>query len=322
MPAKTAKPKAPKKPKAGKSSVTEHFRGLVDLKLLFDAPELAAVPTLPQAAAMDVDREGPACDCERLHASIVKYGVLEDLKAVKQPDGRWAVYDGRSRRELAQAIYDAGNFHRGKVMVSEITAEQAAVIVMESLSRRNVPDYVLAYLRCLEFEGQLVAKKRGRPAKTLDEKDAVSQQSLADSLSVSIGTVNACVAALRWFQDHPADREKDEPKILAGLLSPERVIHAATGREATADKPRKPSSYESWLPKAKSFTSTIRDFDKWTENARANAAAALTKEACEWSGTFRTVMENALHAAMEAEAEKLRKKTLVASLTEKGGKGK
>ncbi len=320
MDKKPAAKKTAKKPKAGKSSPGEHFRGPVELKLLFDAPELAAVPTLPQAAAMDIDREGPACDWERLYASIHKHGVLEDLKAVKQPDGRWAVYDGRSRREGAQQIYDKGNFHRGKVMVSEITAEQASVIVMESLSRRNVPDYVLAYLRCLEFEGQLLAKKRGRPVKSLDEKDAVSQQSLADDLSVSVSVVNACVGALRWFQDHPADREKDEPKILAGLLSPERAIHAATGREATADKPRKPSSFESWLPKAKSFTSTIRDFDKWTERARANAADALTKEACEWSNFFRTVMANALSAAEEADVEKLRKKTLVATLTEKGGK--
>jgi hypothetical protein len=291
-------PKTPKDtPDAGKPSVSEGFRGKVSLSLLFDAPELAAIPTLWQAA--ELEPEGTAAaDALRLLNSLEKHGQIEALKVTRGEAGRWAVWDGRSRRGGLQNLTDNGIPDRDMAEVKEITAEEANNMALETLKRRHVPDYVLAYIRCLQHEGGLVSKKGGRRSKdSLD--DTPTQEGLAAELGIRVATVNACVAAMRIFAERPASREELEPKILAGLLDPVRVPHAVTGAEATKGQTRRPSSYESWLPKLKSFGSTARTFDKWTPGDKKNAARALAEDAKAWPQEFRELLAGVLNTEPE-----------------------
>lgn len=305
QPTKVPKPRKPRAPKPGKNYNADIILRIPRLDIA-DMPDLAAVPTLAQAAAMDDGGgdEGPSRDWNALKASMKKAGrVIEPLKCVRGEDGKWLCADGRSRRAAADFLAGEGDKRFDVLPVMEITAEQAATIVHESLNRRQVPAYVNCYLRCLEFEGQLTARKRGRPSKAIKEDDRVTQDQIAAECHVSQSTVADCVTALRLYADHPADRGRDEQRILAGLLSPERAIHAIAGREATKGQSRRPSSYESWLPKLKSFTSTLRNFGEWTPGNRKNAVAALTTEVAGWPVEFCDVMRDAIEAAATVMAQ-------------------
>lgn len=287
---KAAKPKkAPKMPGSGIFSAL-----LTDL---VDAPDLAHVPTLKEAADMDEERSGPFGDWFRLKSNIKSAGRLhEPLKVCAIEGGKWQVLDGRSRRAAAEELWIEGEKQFVRVPCLEVRPEDAESLVTQSLARRMVPVYVLAYLECLRHEGQLLARRRGRPSKQIPAGDIVGQTVIAESLDCARSVVSSCVTALRWFADHPADRERDEPRILAGLLDPERVIHAATGREATADQPRRPSSYESWLPKLKSMASTIRSFADWPVAGRQNAEAALKASVADWPLEFCDLLRDILEA--------------------------
>lgn len=298
MSTKPNAPKAPKKaaPKAAKPRKTspgELFHGPQPQSSVIDHPNLAHIPTLLNAYAMAPESE-EGRDWLRLCGSLERVGQIEAVKAVRLPDGKWGVVDGRSRR--------AGMHVRRPdvpIIVEEVTEQQAAAIVAESLNRRNIPRFVIAYLACLEHADELMNRKQGRPRKGALDEDAMTQAKLAERCEVSISVIVDCLAALRHFAVHPEDRESDEPKIIAGLMSPERVIHAHTGRAATKGEQRRPSSLESWMPKLKSLTSTCRDFDKWSDKAREKAAEALTAEAAKWPDSFRAIVIEALAASAE-----------------------
>lgn len=289
---KQPKAKAPKKAKSRKLSQNDIFR--VRLENLSDLPELAAIPTLETAAAMDDENQGAAGDWYRLCHNLRAAGIQEPLKVVKLEGGKWGVADGRSRRAAAVILWAEGDQRFAELPCIEIPAAAAEGIALDSLHRRMVPGYVIAYMACLKHEGQLTARRRGRPSKAIDMSDAVTQLTIAEETGVPQSVISHCVSALRHFQDRPVDRESDEPRILAGLLDPARVIHAATGRDATKDQPRRPSSYESWLPKIKSVSSTVRGFESWPPEARRNAAAVLSKEVGQWPESFRAMLAEAL----------------------------
>jgi len=287
---KAAKPKkAPKMPGSGIFQVL-----LTDL---VDAPDLAHVPTLKEAAAMDDERSGPFGDWFRLKHNIKAAGRLhEPLKVCAIEGGKWQVLDGRSRRAAAEELWLEGEKQFVRVPCLAVRPEDAESLVTQSLARRMVPVYVLAYLECLRHEGQLLARRRGRPSKQIPADDIVGQSVIAETLDCARSVVSSCVSALRFFADHPADRERDEPRILAGLMDPERVIHAATGRAATAGQPRNPSSYETWWPKLRSMGSTIREFADWPVAARQNAAIMLKKSVADWPLEFCDLLRDVLEA--------------------------
>lgn len=289
---KAAKPKAAKKT-SGNNIFT------VPLENLCDLPELSAIPTLETAAALDSEKEGAAGDWYRLCHNLKAAGIKEALKVVKMGDGKWGVADGRSRRAAAVTLLAEGDQRFRALPCVEIPAADAESIAIDSLHRRMVPSYVIAYMACLKHEGQLTARRRGRPSKSIDMTDAVTQETIAAATGVAQSVVSSCVSALRHFADRPADRERDEQRIMAGLLDPARVIHAATGRAATEGQPRRPSSYTSWLPKLKSFNSTVRGFEAWPESERNNAAAVLSQAASEWPEAFRAILTEALTASAE-----------------------
>jgi len=123
----------------------------------------------------------------------------------------------------------------------------------------------------------------------------LTQKQCAEACGVRNETIIACVAALKHFRDHPADRERDEPKILAGIMHPNRYVHAAAGRAATAGKDRRPTSFVSWAPKWKSMVSNLRGWEQWAEADRENAKALLAKEAAEWPEGFKAIVTEILN---------------------------
>lgn len=307
MSTKTKTPKASKKTAEKPSKKREIAAGFifqVPTNELSDLPELADIPTLEQAAALDTENAGASGDWYRLGHNMRAAGrIREPLHVVKQADGKWAVADGRSRRAWAAILIGEGDQRFASCPCVEVAAEEAESLALASLHRRMAPEYVIAYMGTLKHEGQLTSRGRGRPSKEVDMSDAVTQHSLAAEYGVAQSLVAQCVSALRHFQNHPADRKRDEPRILAGLMSPERVIHAATGRAATAGNPRRPTSYQSWLPKLKSFTSTIRTYEEWSAESKANALEALKDEISNWPLEFCGVLSETLQANETLELE-------------------
>jgi hypothetical protein len=293
---KPAKPK-PARAKKPKGSTPEHY----PLDQIFTAPDLRAVPTLEEAAALDTASEGPADDWQRLCASVRAHGIFEPLKCVQTAGSSLECYDGRSRLAAARA---AG---LKTAPVIFITAAQAKEVVTETLKRRHLPLYAIAYLECMKHEGQLTSAGRGRP-KAIATDDAVTQTTLAKAVNCDRSTIIDCVAALRGFQSRPADREAFEPKILAGLLDPGRLPCAAGGKDSTKDQPRRPSSFDSWLPKLKSFTSTARTYHEWSERDLENAMRALDEAVKEWPRALRIVMVNTCNNCDEPAPSEVSKK--------------
>lgn len=269
---------------------------MIRLALIDDHPALKYLPTLESAAAMimtdeENDGDGPSGDWNRLVASIEAVGLIEPLKAMAAPEGRWWCADGRSRLAALRKIHG----HEGDVPVIVVTEIDAETIARETLSRRQAPPYVAAYFMCRQNEEAMCAAKRGGDRSKFPKGNLITQELVSLTCGCRLETVNACVAALRHFREHPADRERDEPKILAGLMHPSRFIHAAAGREATGGKERRPTSFVSWAPKWKSMVSNLRGWDEWAEADRDNAKALLTKEAAEWPEGFRAVITEILN---------------------------
>jgi len=275
---------------------------MIPLTEIDDAPSLSYIPTLETAAELlkrdpdDItsdDEYRPGEDWTRLLASVRQYGVMDPIKFLRVGDRKQCV-DGRSRLAAAKQVFvETGK--GGEIPAIEVTDIDPETLARETLSRRNVPGYVLAYLYCRQHQTALLQTKRGGDRSKLPGASLLTQEGAAKACGCRFETISACVAALRHFAGHPADRERDEPMILAGLMHPSRFIHAAAGRAATAGGPRRPTSFTSWAPKWKSMVSNLRGWDEWAEADRENAKALLTKEAAEWPEGFRAVITEILN---------------------------
>lgn len=276
--------KAPKvkKPRAAgkiKLQKAELYSGEARLGDLSDWPELAAVPTLERAAALDLEKEGPALDWATLTESLVEVGQLETLKVVKNPDGGWWVVDGRSRRGALESLAFGPDY---TVRIEEVTAARAECIARDSMKRRMLPRWSLVYMECLSHADELLSRGRGRPRKGDITDDTMTQARLAERCHVQPSIISICISAIRHFRAHPADREKLEPKILSGLMAPDRVLPAVAGAAATKDKSRTPFSWKTASPHLSALTTNFRAWAKWSAGDRDNFRTVLAKEVQAW----------------------------------------
>lgn len=274
--------KAPKKKAAGKTIGNNLFLGEVPLSTLSDWPELAALPTLDQAAAMDPESEA-AAQWSGLTTSLREHGQIERLRVVPNPAGGWWVVEGRSRR-AGIAKVTTREPDACMVKVEEVAPEVAAVIAVESLRRRMVKGETTCYLRCLAHADELLSRGRGRPKKGEIKDDSVTQAKLAEDCRVSSDVVSKCLKAIRYFRDHPEARAAVEPKIMAGITSITTWEPAVEGlkNKGTA---RPAAQYH--MNAAKSWRGWVARFDawaKWPAAQREETLALVRAEAVHLPG--------------------------------------
>lgn len=272
---------------------------MLPIASISDHPSLKYLPTLEEASYMAVADEAedtPDGDWSRLVVSIRETGLIEPIKVIANPNGGWWCVDGRSRLAAVLVLNTSPEWH-GMTEIAAIVVEDIDVeaIARETMSRRNVPSFVGAYLYCRQHQDVLCAAKRGGDRSKVPTGTLPTQDQAAEACAVRKETIVACIAALKHFREHPADCERDEPRILAGLMHPSRFVHAAAGRAATVGKERRPTSFVSWAPKWKSMVSNLRGWDQWAESDRENAKALLAKEAAEWPEGFKAIVTEILN---------------------------
>jgi hypothetical protein len=241
------------------------------------AARLAYVPTEAEIIARLRKSKDPADkeEADTREASWLAWvedtklrGVIEPVKVIKLSLSLWEVVDGRNRLAAAKA---AGLKEIPAVEVAE--ADVNGLIISTRAHRKGVTKGSIAYL-ALTLHSYLVGRGKGKKEKRSDcAYNSLAE--LAGAIGVGERTMDDAAATLLYLKDHPAEKTRLEPAIIAGLIDLNSARAGAGGAAETRGKPRRPSSYASATKTLRSLSSQLREVEAWKEEDRAAALTAF-----------------------------------------------
>lgn len=173
-----------------------------------------------------------------VEASVVKHGIREKLKVVKNPAGGWWIADGRHRWTIATR----NGFQT--VPCEEIREDEVVAVIMDGVQRRHLSKSGRAYLAVLMHpEIATVENRGGDRSKTAKTAVLITQASLAEQAGVSETFIRYAVDIFRKFEKRKAWREKYEPGIWCGN-GLDKTLAAIAAEESTGKDDDAPESEE------------------------------------------------------------------------------